>query len=167
MNKYYILSRQTPGRFMDSGSVPFLKDVLWKYGERITVELPLPFKFNLQPFDEEDGSDGPEMLPYMDCTMSIFRDDLIADMQECGVDNLGIYPLEIYDPDDPQKKYTNYKAVNIIGRVRYVGNLKKCEELILRVDNAVGVFVHEKLKDFLIAKGYTELVFYNLAEAAY
>jgi hypothetical protein len=125
------------------------------------VKIPDPLEFTLWPVDPNSPYDGPEMPVYFDEEIPLFREDLIFAMQEYGVDNVDAYNARITDPDNG-KQYTNYKAVNIVGVVDTAFELEQLEIPILRQDaqiESVGIFVHEKLKDFLIAKGFTTLGF--------
>jgi hypothetical protein len=125
------------------------------------VQVPDPLEFTLWPVNPDSPYDGPEMPIYFDEEIPLFREDLIAAMQEYGVNNVDAYNARIIDLDNG-KQYINYKAVNIVGVVATDFELEQQEIPILRRDalfESAGIFVHEKLKDFLIAKGFNTLGF--------
>ena len=173
---------------MDAGSVPFVKGARWMRGARISVPLPLPFEFKLEPLG---GGMGPHMPEYMDCKMPIFRNDLIEALQEAGVDNLELFDLTIVDPDNGQR-YTDYKAVNIIGCIAaadmgkseatvhpggavadvdfdklVIDESKPQGALMFRLAESVNVImVHKKVKEHLEAKGFKGIQFYDPGKIA-
>lgn len=115
----------------------------------------------------------------------LYRDDLVAALQSCGVDNLDLYPARIFDPDNGQF-HENYKAVNIIGMVaaadmqksvwsasdgialidvafdKLVIDPKKTASLpfFRLAENNAAVLVHQRVRDHLIKAGFTELEFH-------
>ena len=134
---------------------------------------------------------GPHMPEYMDCKMPIFRNDLIEALQEAGVDNLELFDLTIVDPDNGQR-YTDYKAVNIIGCIA-AADMGKSEAtvhpggavadvdfdklvideskpqcpLMFRLAESVNVImVHKKVKEHLEAKGFNGVKFYDPGKIA-
>jgi hypothetical protein len=48
-------------------------------------------------------------------SIPLFREDLISTLESAGVDNLQTCPAILQAPDDPA--ITNYRAVNIVGRI--------------------------------------------------
>jgi hypothetical protein len=189
---YYVLDRSWadhPARVMDD--VPFFEDIDFDLGERISARVPQPLRFKLEPLDPNANDVGPDMPEFFDESVPLFREDLIAAMQEAGVDNLDLYDAVIYDPDT-KKRYTNYKAVNIIGAIAAADMSKskatvhpggpvidvEFDELVLdetrtggvlifRLAEATGtILVHERLRDHLLAKGFTALEFLDPRDVA-
>ncbi len=76
----------------------------------------LPFSAPPQkPIEVMMDGDGI-MMPMFNRGILVFQDDLIHAMYRAGVDNLDCYDCELIDPV-ADKRYKNYKAVNIIGLV--------------------------------------------------
>ena len=91
---YYVLGRSDrPGRWI--GDYPFIRELKWRYGQRFTVPVPEPLQYELKPIDPHASDNGPEMPEMLKANTLLFRDDLIAALQECGVDNLDLYQAAI------------------------------------------------------------------------
>jgi len=192
--KYYVLNgfgARYPTRWVDDW--PFIEDGNFGIGQKIdpTVELPDPLEFPLKRLNPDASDHGPDLPEYFDGTIPLFRDDLIAALEEAGVDNIDYYNAAVTDPDNGQT-YTNYKAANIIGCVA-AADMDKSEAtvhangpiidvdfdklvidpgrthgiLIFRLAESTNtILVHERLKDYLIKKGFTKLEFLDPGKVA-
>jgi hypothetical protein len=195
MPKYYVLGRSTafnPTRWANSGSIvklnPHLRGVFWITGA--LLDFPPPHHLEIE-LDPREAGYPNVMLEYMPARMPIFRDDLIQALYEAGVDNLQLFDLTLIDPDDGTR-YTNYKAVNILGAVEAADMEKSVatvhpggalidvdfDRLVINENNTYGfymfrlaesvntILVHQKVKDQLTAKGFKGLEFYEPEEIA-
>jgi len=81
----------------------------WILAERFSQPVPAPIKVTL------NANDGV-MMPMFNPSILLMSDDLIAALVEGGVDNLDCYDAELFNPVT-KTRFTNYKAVNIIGAV--------------------------------------------------
>jgi hypothetical protein len=132
------------------------------------------------------------MPSYLRAAAPLFSDTLIEALQACGVDNLELYNVALTDPDNGQV-YTNYKAVNIIGLIS-AADMEKSnatvnpngpplldvdfDGLVIDPKKARGhlffrlaestnaIIVHERVKDCLLSKGFTDLAFYETEKVA-
>jgi hypothetical protein len=92
------------------GAVPLFEGINWYLGRRFDKAPPTPIQVGLHP-------DSPDLLmPMFDRSILLFTDELISALAEAGVDNLDCYDAVIVHPKNG-KRFTNYKAVNIIGLV--------------------------------------------------
>lgn len=80
----------------------------WNRGIRFDHPVPEPLEVLL----DGDGI----LMPMFNRGILLFSDDLVRAMREAGVDNIDCYDAVTVDPIG-NKRYTNYKAVNIIGLV--------------------------------------------------
>jgi hypothetical protein len=173
------------------GGWPYIDDVDWAEGARHRVPIPEPLELRLKPLNRQSSDHGPEMPEYFKGQIPLFRDDLLAAMKEAGVDNLDTYEVVITDPDSG-KRFTNYKAVNVIGVIAaadmgkskatvhtggpvidvefddlVVDDTKPRGALIFRLAEATGtILVHERLRDHLLANGFDKLEFLLPGEVA-
>jgi hypothetical protein len=182
---YYVLD-STDERRRWIGKIPFI-DVSWWRGSIITETLPDPIEFTLKPYNS-GAADQAQFLPaYLLSNPLVLRDDFIQALKDFGVSNFDCYNVSIEDPDD-QKIYTNYKAVNLIGLVAaadmgksdavvhdniplidvdfdklVVDESKTHGILMFRLAESTNtVLIHEKLKDYLIDKGFQkDMEFYE------
>lgn len=157
----------------------YKKSHKWFRGEVFTK--PVPFmELKLLHNHPANTSMSDFLAPYMNqCGCNFFRDDLIAALEEFGVNNLVKYPVSITDPDDGMV-YTNYKAVNIIGVVSAADMNKSkyklnddiplidvaFDELVLKendsqdllmfrlAESLTTILVHESVRDYLLKKGF-------------
>jgi hypothetical protein len=123
------------------------------------------------------------MPEYMSCAMPLFRDDLVEALHEIGVDNLELIATVITCPNTGTT-YTNYKAVKIVGRYA-VADMQKSipyedigfDKLVLDESKLQGlplmfrsesmnILVHRKVKEYLTAKGFDGIEFYNVEDIA-
>src|SRR4051812_24648348 len=109
--EFYMLECYGPDEEDRAGihSVHGLSGLNWMLGSRFSQPLPNPIKITL---DADRGI----MLPMFSGGILLFRDDLIEALHESGIDNLDIYPAELFNPLTGET-FTNYKAINIIGVV--------------------------------------------------
>lgn len=188
---YYVLARngRLPGRWVDI--FPYMKGVRWTRGSRFTTSPPTPIEVTLQPFDPNSADDAPYVPEYLQEDAPLFRTDLIEAMREAGVDNLDVYDAVLIDPDNGARLHT-HKAVNIIGAIS-AADMAKSDAVVhsggpiidvdfdsLAVDekrargallfrlaeSTNAILVHERLRDHLLAKGFTHLAFYDPAKVA-
>jgi hypothetical protein len=157
--------------------------IYWMTGKKIDAIIPQPFKMGLLA---KTAGHGDFMPAYLSAHGPLFTDTLLKDLQEIGVTNLQLFDVELTDPDNG-KIFTNYKAVNIVGRVDLIdmeksakdGDLWKTvkldetrpnELLMFRLKDeetaGISIIVHKKVKEFLEEKGYKEFEFYEIEETA-
>jgi hypothetical protein len=166
----------------------------WRQGCSIpnSEVIPNPINFSLKPMSQWASDHSPHMPSYLEAAVPLLRDDLIQALIECGVDNLETYPVAIRDPDNGET-YTNYKAVNIIGLMT-AADMKKSNatihpggpalidvdfdglvidekkaggELFFRLaESTNGIMAHERVKNHLLEKGFTDLAFYETKKVA-
>jgi hypothetical protein len=153
---------------------PFLHDVSFFTGARISRVLPGPLEFTLTPWRRDAPAHAPvkDRAPVMPATLGtripLFRDDLLASLRNCGVDNLEVYAAAVRDPDDGSR-HLNYKATNILGLVPaaellaadLAGDVAGLQRLLMfRLAEAVTVvMVHERVRTHLQQAGFDDLSF--------
>jgi hypothetical protein len=189
---YYVLDRfgaMNPCRWI--GGFPHISGLSWNLGRRHTIPVPDPLEFELKPLNPDASDHGPELPEYFKGHIPLFREDLIVALRDIGVDNLDLYNAVIVDPDDG-KKYTNFKAVNIIGVIAAadmgrssatvhpggpvidvefdgfaVDERKTGGALMFRLaENTSAILMHEKVVDHLLDKGFDKLEFLDPGEVA-
>lgn len=189
---YYVLDRfgaLHPCRWVDD--YPYLEDVDFRLGTKIDSDLPDPLEITLESLDPDASDQGPEMPEYLKGEIPLFREDLIEALREAGVDNLDLYDAVVIDPDDG-RRHTSYKAVNIVGAIAAADMGASdatvhpggpvidvdFDQLVLDESKAGGalmfrlaestnaILVHEKVRDHLLAKGFTSLEFLDPGEVA-
>lgn len=133
------------------------------------------------------------MPSYLEAAAPLFRDDLIAALRAFGVNNFEAYNVAIFDPDNGQT-YTNYKAINIIGLIAaadmdksnatvhpngpplgdvdfdglVIDETKTHGEWFFRLaESTNAIIVHKRVRDYLLEKGFNDLVFYEAENAAF
>lgn len=182
---YFKLTRigaEHPARTMSGFptelAVPFMR------GRRITTPVPEPLEFTLTDAEEDAEDDGFELPAMFSRGLPLLRDDLLAALREAGVTNLDAYDAVVREPDG-SREYTNYKAVNVLGLVAAADLTRskatvydglplidvEFDELVLdeekaggrlmfRLAEAIGsIFVHDRVRQHLLAAGFTELSF--------
>lgn len=174
---YYALGgTEDPHRWIDDE--PFIQGVKLRHGVTVTQELPI-LEFTLQPYEEYSADDAQFIPAFFPSAPLLFRDDLIQALSDFGVTNFDAYDATITDPDD-EKVYTNYKVINLIGLIaaadmeksdavvhdniplidvdfdRLVIDEEKTDGVLMfrLAESMSTVLVHEKLRDYLIAKGF-------------
>ena len=198
MSKYYLFDRNSdPGRWIASrqgDNIPRIEWYYWRKGALVPKSeiIPNPIKFTLKPQSSWASDHGPHMPSFLEAAAPLFRDDLIAALLACGVDNLVPYPVAITDPDNGQV-HTNYKAVNILGLIA-AADMEKSnatvnpngpplidvdfDGLVIDEEKSQGqyffrlaestnaIIVHEQVKKCLLAKGFTDLEFHETEKVA-
>jgi len=188
---YFVLDRfwaKHPARWISKR--PFL-DVDFDEGAHFDAPIPTPLEIALDPHNRNLSDQGPEMPAYFKGRIPILRDDLVEVMRGAGVDNLDVYPVRLLDPDSG-RTYDNYKAVNIIGLIAaadmgqsqatvhtggpvidvdfdrlVVDETRTGGALIFRLAESTNVIlVHERLRDRILAAGFTELEFLDPGRVA-
>ncbi|AZZ90657.1 hypothetical protein EUZ85_07965 [Hahella sp. KA22] len=192
---YYVFDRDCPGRWIKSprGDIPGVDWYFWRKGAVLPSPPPNPLKFTLKPCSPDVWDHSPYLPSFLDASAPIFRDDLIEALEECGVDNLEAYNTEITDPDNGAV-YSNYKVVNIIGLISAADMQKSTaivhdsgspplydvdfDSLVVDPSKAGGKYffrlaestnaliVHDKVRQHLLAKGFTDLAFYEPSKVA-
>ncbi|MDG9672263.1 hypothetical protein ONV78_31315 [Hahella sp. CR1] len=192
---YFVFDRDCVGRRLEEpdGDILDIDWYYWRIGAVLPSPPPNPLKFTLKRLNPNAWDHSPYMPSYFRAAAPIFSDELIAALEECGVDNLDTYNLDLFDPDNGQT-YTNYKVVNIIGLIA-AADMQKSDATIhdsgspplydvdfdsLVIDPAKAgghyffrlaestnaLIVHEKVKQHLLAKGFTDLAFYEPSKVA-
>ncbi|UZE97467.1 imm11 family protein [Alkalimarinus alittae] len=173
---------------------PLVDWFYWRQGNVIPEreQIPNPITFTLRPYNPHSTDDSHHMPSFLRASAPIFSDKLLEALRDCGVDNLVTYPCHITDPDSGDV-YKNYKSVNIIGLVSAadmeksnatvhpngparhdvdfdgltIDNDKTNEILFFRLaESTNAIIVHQQVKDTLIAKGFTDLAFYETEKIA-
>lgn len=198
MGRYYLFDRGSgPGRWIagrQGDDVPKVDWYYWRKGSLIpkTEVIPAPIRFTLKPQSAWASDHGPHMPSFLEAAAPLFRDDLIAALLECGVDNLETYAVAIADPDNGNV-YTHYKAVNVLGLVAaadmrrsnatingngppiidvdfdgLVIDEKKAYDLLFfrLAESTNAIIVHERVRDCLLKKGFTDLAFHKTEKVA-
>jgi hypothetical protein len=112
MSNYFVLECYGPedeeraaiGEIIDE------PEVSWNLGRHIADKVPTPIEVHLDP--DEPGV----LLPMFERNVLLMRDDMLAVLRACGVDNLQLFDAVVVDPAT-SKRHTNYKVVNIIGLI--------------------------------------------------
>lgn len=181
--KYYVLdSNAVPNNHIIG--FPDIREDNWMRGYRLDDgAIPEPLEFELDP-------DTPGVMrEFYAYRMPLMREDLVKAMQEAGVDNLQVYDAIIRDPETGET-HTNYKAVNIVGLVSALDRAKADVEpdppfgdiamllnsapldekkagdarLFRLEEKRSMIVIHESIKKFLEARGFTTLTFTDPAE---
>jgi hypothetical protein len=187
---YFAMMRfPKPGRWIDDW--PYIEGLEWTLGRLITLEAPDPLPVTLKPQNPHAPDHGPHLPCFLKGDGPLFRDDLIEAMRAFGVDNLQTFNVALFDPDSGQT-YTNYKAVNIIGLVAaadmarsiatihpggpvidvdfdqlVVDESKTHGALVFRLaESTNAILVNQRLRDFLVARNFDDLAFYDPREVA-
>jgi hypothetical protein len=188
---YYLLSSNSRPR-RRIGKKPFIKGVNWWRGAVITMPVPDPLEFTLDPYTSSSPDEDQYMAVFIETRPPVWRDDFIQALRDLNVYNFDLYNVAITDPDDGSI-HTNYKAVNILGLVAAADMDKSVytvhdgiplidvdfDELVIDEKKTKGIrmfrlaestnaiLVHESLRDALLEKGFgSDLAFYDLKEAA-
>ncbi len=90
-----------------------LDDFLWIQATTLTVDLPTPLEFYLDP-DEGD------FIPvYFEPAIPLMNAKMLSVLADAGVDNIQSYEAIVFDKND-NKINDDYFAVNIVGRIECV-----------------------------------------------
>jgi uncharacterized protein DUF1629 len=178
---YYVLDEQSASNTEDLAVVdtyPTAERDGWLLGERFTTVIPEPLEFTL------DNSQPGRLPDFLDGTIPLMSDRLIAALRAAGVDNIDAYRAEIRRGDGTLAS-KQYKAINVIGVVSAADMAKsKVAEglpvelidtsfdslaidesrasglLLFRLAEAVTtVLVHETVKEHLEQNGFDALGF--------
>jgi hypothetical protein len=93
-------------------------EVAWTMGVRCPKPVPEPIECYLDP------RSGPVMPDWI-AGLTLFSQRFVDVLKSAGIRNMDIYDAVVIDRER-DKRYTNYKAVNIIGRVS-CADLEKSE----------------------------------------
>lgn len=132
---YYLLqSNSRPRRRV--GASPFVEGLNWWRGAAISVDVPNPLRFELDPYQPASPDEDQYMGAFIYTNPPLWRDDFVEALKDCGVCNFEAYPVEIINPSNAETLrelrdlgvtcfddsyldrggiYTNYKAINILG----------------------------------------------------
>jgi hypothetical protein len=157
-------------------------DESWMLGRAVVESaVPQPLQYTLDP----DYGGTPKAL-YSAEDNPVMRDDVRQVLDGIGVDNIQYFAAVLTDPESG-KRYTNYKAFNIIGLVRaadmkrsklmgtsnsFPGNVDfdalvideaKARGLLLfrLAEKVSAIVVHEKVKAAIEGAGIPGFVFYG------
>jgi hypothetical protein len=179
---YFVLDEQAADSSEDLAVVdtyPTAERDGWLLGERFGAVIPEPLQFTLD--DTQPG----RIPDFLDGTIPLMSDRLIAALREAGVDNLDVYRAELRRADGTLAS-NQHKAVNVIGVVAaadmaesqvadgfpaelidtsfdsiVIDESKTGGLLMFRLAEAVTtVLVHESVKDHLERSGFEALGFF-------
>jgi hypothetical protein len=91
------------------GHTPVTGKYLWTAGEKFAAPVPVQTL-------KLDTSYGDKFPAFFDTTIPLMSNELIDALQAAGVDNFDCYPM-ILERDDTGQTYTDYQAVNVVGRI--------------------------------------------------
>ena len=181
--KYFVLECFTPldADPADIGVLPDVEGVeSWMGGSLITVPVPEPIQLELDP-----NEPGPLKEMY-NLEMLVMSERLVSTLQTAGVDNLQVFRATIYDPNSGTRR-NDYRVVNIVGRVA-AADLDKSvwsssggrpiidvnfDSLAINEQRAGGlllfrlaecisaIVIHARVRDALLAAGFSSLSFLN------
>lgn len=192
MPKYFVLGRAPkPGRWIAHS--PYIKGVQFTVGQLITAPVPVPLEYTLKKINPQSDDHSAHMPAFLKGNQPLFRDDLIAAMRECGVNNLQCFQAVLQDPEG-DRQHTNYQVVNIVGLIAaadlskstytvppsggppvidtefdhlVIDEAKPRNQLLFRLaESTMAIMVHENLRGFLVARGFDDLVFHEPGEVA-
>lgn len=83
----------------------------WRTGAQLTKTVPQPLLYTL----DVDYPGTPKAM-YGEKAIPVMRDDVVAVLKGCGVDNVQFFDAALHDPAKGHT-YTNYKAYNIVGLI--------------------------------------------------
>lgn len=182
---YYIMSCEGPNPIAPVEVYPDLPGGPWFTGARLGFQVPQPLRFKLSTKRRGNAKAfyGPRV--------PLIRMDLLAALQEAGVDNLELFDAILEDPVTGAG-YTDYKALNVLGLVaaadmtasEWQAGLGReligadlidvfFEKLVLDprltqgllffrlAQSANAVVIHEQVKKVVDARGVPGMVFYE------
>jgi len=184
--KYYIISssfHDVDGMML--GNMPDLPDDMeddWMFGQQFSIEPEEPIIIGIQ-----EGNENCTPLPFYK-SPPIATQALIDALVEVGVDNIVTYDVILKSRTDPSITISGYKAINVIGLVKAVGNetafltdsqigdasmkniilepsLTKGLNMFRLAESMRTIVVHEKVKQHLESKGFNCLKFTEVGEA--
>ena len=107
---YYVMTCEGLNPRVGLRKIPSLPRGPWFRGREITYPVKQPLRYGLDPHAKG------HLLPLYEASAPLFREDLLAALEKSGVDNLQLFDAVVIEPKT-KVEHTNYKAVNIIGRV--------------------------------------------------
>jgi len=179
-NEYFVLSCDGPYPPTALGRIPDLPGPPWMTGRPITIDVPDPLVFELDP--HYPG----EMLPLYVDDIPLMRDDLLEVLKGTGVDNLQLFNAVVRNTKK-RVAHTNYKAFNIVGVIAAadlprstlmfpqephmvdmmfdslaIDESKIGGPLMFRLAESVNaIMVHRRIKDAVAAAAIVGMVFYD------
>lgn len=188
---YYLMETSSrPRRWI--ADTPFVEGLDWWSGSVITVDVPDPLEFVLDPYSPGSSDEDQYMGVLIETNPPVWRDDFIQALYDDGACNFDTYNVAITDPDDGTV-HTHYKAVNILGLVAAADMEKsvatvhdgiplidvdfdtlvidekktKGVKMFRLAESSNAILVYESLRDTLLEKGFgSDVAFYKLDEAA-
>lgn len=187
-DKYYVISVD----YTYGGVEPMLLDGMpdlpeededdWMFGQPFTVEPEQPIFVDIS-----EDNENLKMLSFYK-NPPIANKAFVDALVEAGVDNIVTYDVVLRSQTNPSILVDGYKAINIIGLVKAVG-----PGTVYLMDSRIGdagiksvkleprsikglyifrlaesmrtIVVHEKVKEFLEAKGFEDLIFTEPGDA--
>jgi hypothetical protein len=155
----------------------------WFTGQPITSPIPVPLEYTIDP--TRPGLP----MPFYRCAYPLMRADLLAALEQAGVDNLQRFPAVVSDPQRGTV-YTDYSAINVIG-VAAVADLARsaragirdgallavdftglvidpsaAQELLLfrLAEDVSAIVVHERVRRTVESRGVPGMLFYEQGE---
>ena len=155
------------------------------------MPISQPLEVPLKRLNPNSGDHGPVIPDFLEFDAPLCRTDLIDALHEAGVDNLDMYDAVLIDPDNGAR-HTTHKVVNIIGAIS-AADMAKSDAILhtggpiidadfdsLTVDekrargallfrlaeSTNAILIHETVRDLLLAKGFTNLAFYEPQKVA-
>jgi len=154
-SEYYLLESQFGEGSADMDDSPDLDppfDITWHHGVKWKEKPPERIVYRFE---------AGHLHPYYADAHPVMSDKLLEAFVRCGVDNIDAYPAIIYQ-EGIDKPITNYKIVNIIGRVSAVDEeLSDAVDLGLTDDDMSPRFFNELKISEIRAHG---LLLFRLAE---
>ena len=96
---YYLLSSSSRRRRW-IGKGHYIDGLNWWRGAVITMDVPKPLTFSLEPYDPFSEDDAQYMGAIIYTNPPLWRDDFINALRECGVNNFDTYEVTITNPDN-------------------------------------------------------------------
>ncbi|MBI2268872.1 MAG: hypothetical protein HYU69_00785 [Bacteroidetes bacterium] len=180
---YYVMVGEGKYPIMPIASGPDFNGN-WRSGRIITEQVPQPLVYIL----DTDYPGNPKPM-YYEQAIPVMRDDVAEALVRVGVDNIQYFGAVLVNPVDG-KRYTNYKAYNIVGLVAcadmasskpvnmltmgpsatffeslVIDESKAGDALLFRMaENISAIVVHEKVKNAIEESGIEGFVFYGPGE---
>ncbi len=150
---YYIISGHRVPRPTSIKEGPELPGGPWMHGRRITIAVPEPLRYALDPAYPGD------LQPMYKFAVPLMRDDLIEALRAGGGDNLETFRAVLRDVEG--KEHQNYKAFNVVGVVS-CANMAKSGRMGTPDNNLIDADFDRVVLDESKAGG---LLMFRLAEA--
>lgn len=156
----------------------------WRTGAQLTGAVPQPLTYTLNA-----SYAGEPKAMYSSQAIPVMRDDVVAALDGCGVDNIQYFDAVLHDPSTGHN-YENYKAYNIVGLISsadmqasklmgtsdsklldadfdslVIDPSKARGALLFRLaENVSAIVVHDKVKRAIVASGIPGFLFYGPGE---